>query len=89
MRILALDSKGLWLDEAFSVWLARQSLPDLYGWLLKIDQHPPLYYALLHGWIAAFGDAAGSVRLLSALFGAATIPVMFLLGRRLLGAPAG
>ena len=40
LRILALDSKGLWLDEAFSVWLARQPLPDLYAWLLKIDQHP-------------------------------------------------
>ena len=89
LRILALGSKGLWLDEAFSVWLARQPLPDLYAWLLRIDQHPPLYYALLHLWITAFGDSAGAVRLLSALFGTATIPVMFLLGRRLLGAPGG
>ncbi len=88
-RVLALDSKGLWLDEAFSIWLARQPLPDVYGWLLKIDQHPPLYYTLLHVWMAALGDSVGAVRLLSALFGVATIPVIFLLGRRLLGAPGG
>ena len=43
LRFYAIGSKGLWLDEAFSVWMGRQPLPDLIGWLVRIDQHPPLY----------------------------------------------
>ena len=50
-------SKGLWLDEAFSVWLGRQPLGQMLGWLLRIDQHPPLYYTLLHFWMY-LGDSA-------------------------------
>lgn len=77
-----IGSKGLWLDEAFSVWLAWQPVGEMLAWLLRIDQHPPLYYALLHFWMA-LGDDAVTVRALSALLGTLTIPVMFLLGRRL------
>ncbi len=89
LRMLALDSKGLWLDEAFSVWLGNQSLGELFGWLVRVDQHPPLYYTLLHFWIGLFGDSAFAVRMLSALFGTLTIPVIYLLGKRLLGVSGG
>jgi uncharacterized membrane protein len=89
LRMLALDSKGLWLDEAFSVWLGNQSLGELFGWLVRVDQHPPLYYTLLHFWIGLFGDSAFAVRMLSALVGTLTIPVIYLLGKRLLGVSGG
>lgn len=83
LRLLLLGTKEMWLDETFSVWLASHSLPELLEWLVTIDQHPPLYYLLLHGWMARFGDSPYDVRLLSALFGAATIPFMYLTGKRL------
>jgi uncharacterized membrane protein len=38
---------------------------------------------LLHGWMARSGDTAYYVRLLSVLFGVATIPVIYLIGKRL------
>jgi len=82
LRFHQIGSKGLWLDEAFSVWLGWQPIGEMLAWLLRIDQHPPLYYALLHFWMA-LGDDAATVRALSALLGTLTIPVMFLLGRRL------
>jgi len=56
---------------------------------VKIDQHPPLYYTLLHFWIKLTGDNPGDVRMLSAILGTLTIPVMFLLGRRLMGTTVG
>jgi len=72
---------SLWLDEALSVDLARLPLGQLSG-ALKHDGHPPLYYALLHGWINLFGSSDVAVRSLSGLFGLATLPLVWILGRR-------
>ena len=82
LRVYQIGSKGLWLDEAFSVWLGWQPVGEMLGWLMRIDQHPPLYYLLLHFWMA-LGDDAAAVRALSALLGTLTIPVVYLLSRRL------
>ncbi|MCB8925763.1 MAG: glycosyltransferase family 39 protein [Ardenticatenaceae bacterium] len=89
MRILLLRTKGLWLDETFSIWLANQSVGDMLHWIATIDQHPPLYYLLLHFWVARFGDNVYYVRLLSALVGAGTIPIIYLIGKRLSGVMVG
>jgi mannosyltransferase len=89
LRVFALGDKGMWLDETFSVWLASHSVVDILHWMVKIDQHPPLYYLLLHYWIALNGDTPFDVRLLSALFGAGTIPVIYLIGKRLSGVMMG
>jgi mannosyltransferase len=89
LRVLLLDHKGMWLDETFSVWLANHSVVDMLQWMIKIDQHPPLYYLLLHYWIALNGDTPYYARLLSALFGAGTIPIIYLIGKRMSGAVMG
>jgi hypothetical protein len=82
LRVYRVGSEGLWIDEAFSIWLARQPLEGMVGWVATVDQHPPLYYALLHGWVRIAGDGEASARILSALCGTLTIPVVYLLGRR-------
>ena len=74
----------LWLDEAQSVAIARSSLGGLYTGLRE-DGAPPLYYLLLHGWMAVFGQGAFAVRSLSGLFSVAALPVAWVLGRRLAG----
>ena len=89
LRLFLIDKNGMWLDETFSVWLANHSVLEMLQWIVKIDQHPPLYYLLLHSWIALKGDTPDSVRLLSALFGAGTIPIIYLIGKRLSGAMTG
>ena len=53
------------------------------------ESAPPLYYALLHVWMGVFGDGNQAVRLLSALFGAATLPLLYRAGRRLGGPTVG
>jgi uncharacterized membrane protein len=88
LRFYRIGSEGLWLDEAFSVWMGRQPVGQMLGWLVRIDQHPPLYYLLLHAWMC-LGDGEAAVRALSALCSTLTIPAVYLLGRRLLDERAG
>lgn len=78
----------LWLDEALTVHLSEVSLGDLPG-VLRRDGAPPLYYALLHGWMRVFGQGNEAVRLLSAVFSVATLPLMYRAGRRLGGPVVG
>jgi mannosyltransferase len=89
LRVLLLGTKGMWLDETFSVWMASHSVVDMLHWIVRIDQHPPLYYLLLHFWIPLNGEAPYYDRLLSVLFGTATIPIIYLIGKRISGIMAG
>ncbi len=89
LRVLLLGTKGMWLDETFSVWLASHSIGEMLQWIVRIDQHPPLYYFLLHYWILLKGDSPYYVRLFSVLFGAATIPIIYLIGKRISGVVMG
>jgi mannosyltransferase len=82
LRVYHIGSKGLWIDEAFSIWMARHPIGEMLDWVARIDQHPPLYYLLLHCWMRLGGDPA-TVRALSALCSALTIPVLYFLGCRL------
>jgi mannosyltransferase len=81
LRWYRIGSQPLWVDEATSLKFAHLSLGQLWSWPTVADPgNPPLYYTLLHWWIR-FGDREGTLRLLSALFGLATIPVVYALGR--------
>ena len=89
LRVLLLGIKGMSLDETFSVWMASHSVVEMLQWIIKIDPNPPLYYFLLHFWIALTGDTPYHVRLLSLLFGAGTIPIIYLLAKRMGGVMMG
>lgn len=89
LRVLLLGTKGMWLDETFSVWMSSHSVGEMLQWVVRIDQHPPLYYLLLHYWIAINGDTPYDVRLFSVLFGAGTIPIIYLIGKRMSGVVMG
>lgn len=89
LRVLLLDQKGLWLNETISVWLANHNVTDLVHWTATLGQHPPLYYLTLHYWLALTGDTPYYARLLSAIFGTGTIPIIYLIGKRLSGTVVG
>ena len=84
LRFYRIDEKSIWLEEAFSLWIARHSLWEGWRWLIEVDQHPPFYYSLLHSWIWLFGPLEGAVRTLSALASTLTVPVFYAGCRRLL-----
>lgn len=88
LRVLLIGSKSMWLDEAFSVYVAQASWSD---WPRGTADafHPPLYYyGILHYW-SQLGRSDGFLRLPSALFGALAIPLTYLLGRSLSGKGVG
>jgi mannosyltransferase len=62
-----------WIDEGISVGIASHPLSAIPG-LLRQDGSPPLYYLLLHEWIAAFGDSERATHAFSALAAVLCVP---------------
>jgi mannosyltransferase len=83
-----LSSKSLWLDEAWAVLISDGSWSEMWTAVTQGHAYQGFYYVLLHEWIELFGQSEFAVRSLSVLFGAATIPVLYLLGRSLFGRTA-
>ena len=80
LRLVGSNS-GLWIDEIYSlVDFFRVPLGRMVTAFPR-DNHHPLYSALAHLSIAAFGEAPWSIRLPAVLFGTATIPLLYGLGR--------
>src|SRR6188474_3156113 len=65
------------------------SFSEMLGQVEASESNPPLYYVLAWGWAKVFGTGEVGLRSLTALFGAATVPVAFLIGRELANARAG
>jgi 4-amino-4-deoxy-L-arabinose transferase-like glycosyltransferase len=82
LRLLRLDFQPLWWDEGYSVWFATHPLGPMMA-LTAQDIHPPLYYALLHGWTLLLGARPVALRLFSVVVGTLTIPAIYLAGRRM------
>jgi uncharacterized membrane protein len=72
LRTGALDA-GFWIDEAIAVGIASHDAGEIPE-LLRQDGSPPLYYLLLHGWMALVGDGEAATRALSLLFAAVGVP---------------
>ena len=87
LRLHAIDRQDIWGDEAFSIWLSSQPLPEVVAG--GADTHPPLYPFLLYAWLRAAGSSPLAVRFLSALIGTLTVPLVFVLGLRAFGQATG
>lgn len=92
LRFFGLTVHSLWLDELQSVVTANPA--NSFQEINKIckasyDPSPTTFYYLLNIWFRVFGYSELSARLFPTLFGIASIPVMFLLGKRLFGRRAG
>jgi len=88
LRMIEIADKSLWVDEAFSWWLARQPMDTMWRYVFSLDQHPPLYYSLLHLWLGP-GDRETGLRAFSVLWSVPTVPLVFLIGRRVAGPMVG
>ncbi len=75
---------ALWLDEALSVNIARLPVGQIPR-ALAHDGAPPLYYVLLHFWMAVFGSGDTAVRALSGVVSVISLPLFWIAGRRLGG----
>jgi uncharacterized membrane protein len=57
--------RSVWMDEAYSVLYAKQSVEKI---IQPADVHPPGFYLVLHYWIGIFGDNEFAMRMLSVVF---------------------
>jgi mannosyltransferase len=88
LRLHALTVKSFWLDEGFSIKIARLPWPQFVHTLWFGEANMALYYLLLRFWLT-MGSSEGFVRGLSVLFSVATVPPVFFLGARLFGRRVG
>ena len=86
LRLLYLGKESLWGDEAFTVALASIPLPTMLKLLATDEPNIALYVLMLRGWLA-LGDSESTIRLLSVVFAAATVPLLYCVARRLAGQP--
>jgi mannosyltransferase len=63
----------LWIDEGISIGIARHPLSQIPH-LLREDGSPPVYYVLLHWWMALFGSSPASTHALSIGFSVLAVP---------------
>jgi 4-amino-4-deoxy-L-arabinose transferase-like glycosyltransferase len=76
-------TRGLWVDEATSIFQAHMGYAAMLHNLRTTDVHPPGYFTVLWLWVRAFGFGPLSVRMPSILMGIALVPAMFGLARDL------
>lgn len=83
------------LDQIISVEIllkplqinANTSINDVANLLLNEDNHPPLYFVFFHLWLKLFPNSGDYINLWAsrafpALFGVLTIPVAYLVGKK-------
>jgi mannosyltransferase len=86
LRLITLGSQSLWYDEAFTpVHVLRASLGATLHGVVRSENTPPLWYVLEWVFWRVLGNGAVALRLLSALAGIATVPVVWALGEELAG----
>ena len=89
LRFLTLDVQSYWLDEVATVSILRHGFGDMISAVSSGESTPPVYYIVAWLWSKLFGTGEVGLRSLSAVFGTATIPLAFVLGRELAGRTAG
>ena len=87
VRSSSLDT-GVWIDEGLSVGIADRPLTAIPG-ALRQDGSPPLYYVLLHAWMALVGDSEEATHALSLTFALLSVPAAWWALRFPSGARAG
>jgi mannosyltransferase len=90
VRFASLGVQSYHHDEVIT---AARVIPGDFAEMLRqvkgSESNPPLYYVLAWGWAKVFGTGEFGLRSLTALFGAATVPVAYLIGRELASSRAG
>ena len=88
LGLITLGGKSLWSDETYSASVASGTWHSMYTSWRQWDANMTLYDVLLRLW-RGVGTSDAFLRSLSVLFAAASVFVVFALGRRLFGPTTG
>ncbi len=91
LRLAALDSKSLWIDETFTIGMATQSWPSFVNTVAHVQPNMECFYLIMRVLVSLLPSTwlQGETlwRLVPALAGTATVPLVFLLARRIFDLP--
>lgn len=87
IRLATIAAQSAWLDEGYSLAVARHGMRYILSFTARSDIHPPLYYLALHAWLAVTGYGLEQARLLSALCGVASVAAIYALAAELFDHP--
>lgn len=90
LRLHTLQSQELRSDEAYGYPFVRLPLPEMLRGIIALgEEHPPLHYLMLNGWLKLAGDSEFALRFLAVLPGVLLLPLAWQLGRRWHGRSLG
>jgi Dolichyl-phosphate-mannose-protein mannosyltransferase len=89
LRVWNINKESFWADEGWTMILSKgPTLADVTQTMAS-DQHPPLYFALMHYWIDLVGNSEIMVRLLSTFWSLIGVAAIYRLGADLFSPGAG
>lgn len=78
-RLIGINQESFWIDE---VWSLRAVQQGVFHWVWNVESTPPLFFLLLKGWSAVFGQSHAALRAFSALAGGLAVPALYRCARR-------
>jgi len=91
--VYGLGAQSFWWDESLSLQRANYDLPlvlsneivltDATRQVVTLDNHPPLYFLLLHFVVKLTGQSEFALRFPSLAFGVLTVPLLYAVGKYL------
>jgi uncharacterized membrane protein len=89
IRVYNINRESFWADEGWTMLLSKgPTLSDIVVTMAN-DQHPPLYFALIHYWIDLTGNSETAIRLLSTFASVIGVALVYRLGADLFGREVG
>ena len=82
LRARGITAQSFSFDEGWTSWAISLGWGEMFE-LLARDNHPPLYFLLLRGWAAAFGQSDLALRSFSLVADLGTVVLVYLLGKKL------
>jgi len=82
LRARGITAQSFSFDEGWTSWAISLGWGEMID-LLARDNHPPLYFLLLRGWAAAFGQSDLALRGFSLVADLGTVILVYLLGKKL------
>jgi mannosyltransferase len=88
LRFYNLTFNSIWLDEASTYIFSRGSFADIWQYMLTGDYNPPLFQFFVH-FMLMFGNNEFTLRVVPAVAGVLTIPMMYLVGKEFIDRNVG
>jgi hypothetical protein len=87
LRLICIQSRSIWYDDAFSILLSERSLPQIIAGTAA-DTMPPLSYFILHFWML-LGGSIWYIRLLNTFLSLVVILITYSWVKDFAGVEAG